>query len=77
MERVKELSNSLKSLIVKLWKDGESYRNMLSNLNIPFTTISLFIARFKRRNQVGNKKDEQGLQGRFILDYQKKIRPPD
>ena len=55
MERGKELSNSQKALIVKLWKDGESYKNILSNLNIPFSTSS-FIARFKRRNTVENKK---------------------
>ena len=50
----KELSNSQKALIVKLWIDGKSYRNILSNLNIPFTMISSFIARFKRRNTVEN-----------------------
>ena len=50
MARGKELSNSTKALIVKLWKDGENYRNISSNLNIPFTTISSFIARFKRHN---------------------------
>ena len=48
MARGKELSNSTKALIVKLWKDGENYRNISSNLNIPFTTISSFIASFKR-----------------------------
>ncbi len=69
MARCKELSNSQKALIVKLWKDGESYRNISSNLNIPFTMISLFIARFKRSYTVENKK-EQVLQGRFLLDYQ-------
>ena len=53
--RGKELSNSQKALIVKLWKDGESYRNISSNLNIPFTPISSFIARFKRCNTVENK----------------------
>ena len=47
MASCKELSNSLKALIVKLWKDRESYRNISSNLNISFTTISSFIARFK------------------------------
>ena len=52
MARGKELSNSQKSLIVKHWKDGESYRNISSNLNIPFITINSFIARFKRRNTV-------------------------
>ena len=56
MARGKELSNWQKALIVKLWKDGESYRNISSNLNIPFTTISSFIARFKRHNTVENKK---------------------
>ena len=60
MARGKELSNSQKTLIVKLWKDGESYRNMSSNLNIPFTMISSFIARFKRRNIVENKKRTGG-----------------
>ena len=56
MARGKELSNSQKALSIKLWKDGESYRNILSNLNISFTTISSFIARFKRHNTVENKK---------------------
>ena len=68
MAKGKEWSNSQKVLIVKLWKDGESYRNISSNLNIPFTTISSFISRFRRRNAVENKK-EQVLQGRFLLDY--------
>ena len=56
MARDKELNNSQKALIVKLWKDGESYRNISSNLDIPLTTISFFIARFKRHNTVENKK---------------------
>ena len=56
MTRGKELSNSQEVLMVKLWKDGESYRNISSNLNIPFTMISSFIARFKRCNTVENKK---------------------
>ena len=50
------MSNSQKALIVNLWKDGESYRNISSNLNIPFTMVSSFIARFKRCNAVENKK---------------------
>ena len=56
MARGKELSNSQKILIVKLWKDRESYRNISSNLNIPFTTISSFIARFKNITQLKTKK---------------------
>ena len=56
MVKGKELSNSQKALIVNLWKDGESYRNISSNLNIPFTTISSFIARFNRRNIVEKKR---------------------
>ena len=56
MARGKELSNSQKKLIVKIWKDGDCYRNISSNLNIPFSTISSFIARFKRFNTVENKK---------------------
>ena len=67
MARGKELSYSQKALIVKLWKDGESYRNISSNLNIHFTTISSFFVRFKRPNTVENKK-EQMLLGRFLLD---------
>ena len=76
MARGKELSNSHKTLIVKLVKDGESYKNISSNLNIPFTTIGSFIARFKRRNTVENNnnnkktkkkknKKKQVLPGRF------------
>ena len=42
MARGKELNNSQKALIVKLWKDGESYINISINLNIPFTMISSF-----------------------------------
>ena len=55
MARGKELSNSQKAPIVNLSKNRESYRNISSNLNIPFTAISLFIARFKRRNTAENK----------------------
>ena len=58
----KELSNSQKALIVKLWKDGENYRNISSNVNIPFTTISSFIA-----TQLKTKKNR----------CSKKIRMPD
>ena len=51
------MRNSRKALIFELWKDGKSYGNILNNnLNIPFTTISSFIARFKRHNTVENKK---------------------
>ena len=56
MARAEELSNSQKALIVKVWKDGESYRNISSNLNIPFTMISSFIARFKNVTQLKKKK---------------------
>ena len=42
-------------LIIKLWKYGESYRNISSNLNIPFTTISSFLARFKSWKQKKNR----------------------
>ena len=69
MTRGKKLRNSQKAQIIKFSKDGESYSNITSNLNIPFTPISSFIARFKRRNTVENKK-EQVLQLRFLLDYQ-------
>ena len=53
----KELSDSQKAPIVNLWKDGENYRNIASKLNIPFTTISSFIATLKRHNIVENKKN--------------------
>ena len=43
-------------MIFKFWKNGESYRNISSNLNIPFTTINSLFARFKRRNKVGKKR---------------------
>ena len=59
MARGKELNNSQKALIVNLWKDGESYRNVSSNLNIPFTTISSFIARLKDVTQLKTKKDRK------------------
>ena len=59
MARGKELSNSSKALIVKLWKDGEGYGNILSNLNVPFNTIGLYIARFKRRNIVEKTKQNK------------------
>ena len=69
MAKDKELSNSQKALIVKLCKDGESKRNISSNLNIPFTVISSFITRFKNVTQLKTKRI-QVLQGRFPLDYQ-------
>ena len=56
MVRRKKLSNSQKAQIVNLWKDGESYRNISNNQNIPLSSTSLFIARSKRRNTVKNKK---------------------
>ena len=59
MARDKELSHSQKVVIVQLWKDRESYRNISSNLNIPFMTTSSFIARFKRRNTVENKQKKR------------------
>ena len=65
MVRVKKLSNSQKALIVKLRKDGESYRNFSSNLNIPFTTISSFIARLKKKKKKKKKKKRTGA-GRKI-----------
>ena len=43
-------------MIVKFFKVRESYRNISSNMNISFTTISSFIVRFKRRNTVEKKK---------------------
>ena len=76
MARVKELSNSQKALFVKLWRDRGSNRNILSNLNIPFTTIYSFIARFKRRNTVDNKKKNRCSNNDFTK-ITKKIRTPD
>ena len=52
----KELSNSQKALIFKLWKDGENYRKISSKLNISITMISSYTVRFKGRNIVENKK---------------------
>ena len=72
MARGKELSNSQKALIVKLWKDGEIYRNIPSNLNIPFTTISSFIAMFKRYNTVENKK-RTGAPGKISPRLSRKL----
>ena len=60
----KELNNSQKALIVRLWKDGDSYRKISSNLNIALNTISSFIARFKRHNTGENKK-RTAAQGKF------------
>ena len=74
MARGKELSNSQKALIFKLWKDGKSYRNISSNLNILFTTISAFITRFKRRNKVEKKNRCSKEDFSLII---KKIRTPD
>ena len=45
----KELTNSQKEQIVKLWKEGKSYKKMSDNQNIPFPTISSFIARYKKK----------------------------
>ena len=72
MARGKELSNSQKTLIVKLWKDGESYRNISSNPNNPFTTITSFIARFKRLNTVENKK-KTGAPGKVSPRLSRKL----
>ena len=54
MLKGKELTISQKQQILSLWKDGNSYRTISSNLNIPFTTIASFIARFKTSNSVEN-----------------------
>ncbi|KAF2362667.1 Transposase Tc1-like [Trinorchestia longiramus] len=56
MARGKELTNSKKKRIVKLWKEGKSYRKMAENLVIPFTTISSFIAGHKRLKTVENQR---------------------
>ena len=78
MARSKELSNSQKALIVNLWKDDESYRNISSNLNISFTTISSYIARFKRHNTVENKKKKKNKCSKEDFSYIiQKIKIPD
>ena len=77
MARGKELSNSQKALIVKLWKDGESYRNISSNMNIPLTAISSFIARFKRRNTVEKEKKRNRCSREDFCLIINKIRAPD
>ena len=48
-----------KHWLFKFWKDGESYRNISRNLDIIFTTVSSFIARFKRRSTVENKSNKK------------------
>lgn len=56
MPKGKELTISQKQLILSLWKDGNSYRTISSNTNIPFTTIGSFITRYKNRNTVENQR---------------------
>lgn len=56
MPKGKELTISQKQHILSLWKDGNSYRTISNNLNIPFTTIASFISRFKTRNSVENQR---------------------
>ena len=56
MARGNELTKSQKELIVELWKDGERYRKMSDDLNILFTTISSFIAMYKKLKTVENKR---------------------
>ena len=75
MPKGKELTISQKQLILSLWKDGNSYKTISSNTNIPFTTIGSFITRYKNRNTLKTK-DGQVLLGRFLQDWQGK-RTPD
>ena len=56
MARGKELTNSKNELIVKLWREGKSYRKMSDNLNITFTTISSFITKYKKLKTVENQR---------------------
>ena len=51
----KEISNSVKEIILEQWKAGESYKKISTNLRISFTTIALFIARYKSAQTVENK----------------------
>ena len=75
MARGKELSNSQKALTVKLWKDEESFRYISSNLNMSFTMISSFIARFKDITQLKKKKNRCSKED--FSEIIKKIRTPD
>ena len=71
MARGKELSNSQKALIVKLWNDRESYRNISSNRNIPFDNPFWYVHSLQGLKDVTvENKNEQMLQWRFLLDYQ-------
>lgn len=54
MAKSKELSNSEKEQILKLHKQGLSYRNISKNLEIPFSTIGSFILKWKKTDTVIN-----------------------
>ena len=54
--RGKELTNSQKDQIVKLWNEGKSYRRISDNLYISFTTISSFNARYKKWKTIVNQR---------------------
>ena len=72
--RAKELNASQKALIVKLWKDGESYRNISSDLNIPFTTKGSFLQGVEDVTQLKTKKNRCSSED--FSEFIKKIRTP-
>ena len=56
MARGKELTNLQKELIVKLWKEGKSYKKISNRLNIPFKNMSSLIVKYKKRRTIENQK---------------------
>uniref|UniRef100_A0A0L8G4R0 Sleeping Beauty transposase HTH domain-containing protein n=1 Tax=Octopus bimaculoides TaxID=37653 RepID=A0A0L8G4R0_OCTBM len=55
MAKSKELTNSVKNLIIEQWKAGKSYRKISKTVCIPFSTISSFIQRYKKSGTVENR----------------------
>lgn len=70
MARRKEMTCAQKELIIKLWNNGKSYRNISSDTNIPFSTIGSFIARFKKNVILLRTKADPVLPGRSLPDYE-------
>ena len=75
--RGKELTNSQKDPIVKLWNEGKSYRRISDNLYISFTTISSFISSYKKCQTVVNQRRicaPRKISSRFSMKLTRQIK---
>ena len=75
--RGKELTNSQKDQIVKLWNEGKSYRRISDNLYISFTTISSFISSYKKCQTVVNQRRicaPRKISSRFSMKLTRQIK---